>query len=63
VRRKDDEPAAVRQRMRAYREQTEPVVAWYEGRAKKANGPRVVRVNAVGDIDDITNTVMRELKG
>jgi adenylate kinase len=63
VRRKDDEPAAIRQRMRAYHEQTEPVVEWYEGRAKKSNGPRVVRVNAVGDINDITKTVMRELKG
>jgi adenylate kinase len=63
VRRKDDEPAAIRQRMRAYHEQTEPVVEWYESRAKKSNGPRVVRVNAVGDIDDITRTVMRELKG
>ena len=63
VRRKDDEPAAIRQRMRAYREQTEPVVAWYESRAGKSNGPRVVRVNAVGDIDDITKTVMRELEG
>jgi adenylate kinase len=63
MRRKDDEPAAIRQRMRAYHEQTEPVVEWYEGRAKTSNGPRVVRVNAVGDIDDITKTVMRELKG
>jgi|SRR5665213_1649019 len=63
VRRKDDEPAAIRQRMRAYHEQTEPVVEWYAGRAKKSNGPRVVRVNAVGDMDDITKTVMRELRG
>ncbi|MGH7622576.1 MAG: adenylate kinase [Gemmatimonadaceae bacterium] len=64
VRRKDDEPAAIRQRMRAYHEQTEPVIAWYESRAKKsANGPRVVRVNALGDIDAITKTVMRELEG
>jgi adenylate kinase len=64
VRRKDDEPAAIRQRMRAYHEQTEPVIAWYESRAKKStNGPRVVRVNALGDIDAITKTVMRELEG
>lgn len=64
VRRKDDEPAAIRQRMRAYHEQTEPVIAWYESRAKtSANGPRVVRVDALGDIDAITKTVMKELKG
>jgi adenylate kinase len=71
VRRKDDEPEAIRARMRAYRDQTEPVVAWYENRARTSpdvrardhNGPRVVRVNALGDIDDITKIVMKALKG
>ena len=56
VRRKDDEPEAIRARMRAYHDQTEPVVAWYEKRARTSpdakardhNGPRVVRVNALG---------------
>jgi adenylate kinase len=70
VRRKDDEPEAIRSRMKAYREQTEPVVAWYENRARKSddakardhNGPRVVRVNALGDIDEITKNVMKALK-
>jgi adenylate kinase len=71
VRRKDDEPEAIRARMRAYREQTEPVVAWYDHRARKSddphardhNGPRVVRVNALGNIDDITKIVMKALEG
>jgi adenylate kinase len=71
VRRKDDEPEAIRARMKAYREQTEPVIAWYENRARTSddpkardhNGPRVVRVNALGDIDDITKIVMKALKG
>jgi adenylate kinase len=71
VRRKDDEPEAIRARMKAYREQTEPVIAWYENRARTSddpkardhNGPPVVRVNALGDIDDITKIVMKALKG
>jgi adenylate kinase len=71
VRRKDDEPEAIRARMRAYHEQTEPVIEWYERRARKSddagardhNGPRVVRVNALGDIDDITRIVMKGLEG
>jgi adenylate kinase len=71
VRRKDDEPEAIRSRMRAYREQTEPVIAWYEKRSRTSddaklrdhNGPRVVRVNALGDIDEITKIVMKGLKG
>jgi hypothetical protein len=57
--------------MKAYREQTEPVIAWYENRARTSpdanerdrNGPRVVRVNALGDIDEITKIVMKGLKG
>ena len=69
VRRKDDEPEAIRARMRAYREQTEPVIEWYDQRARKsngadapeANGTRVVRVNALGNIDDITRIVMKGL--
>jgi adenylate kinase len=63
VRRKDDEPEAIRARMRAYREQTEPVIHWYDGRTRDHNGARVVRVNALGDIDDITKIVMKALEG
>ena len=71
VRRKDDEPEAIRARMRAYHEQTEPVVAWYDRRSRKSddagardhNGPLVVRVNALGNIDDITKIVMKGLQG
>jgi adenylate kinase len=71
VRRKDDEPEAIRARMRAYHEQTEPVVEWYERRAGKSgnasardhNGLRLVRVNALGDIDEITKIVMKGLQG
>jgi adenylate kinase len=70
VRRKDDEPEAIRSRMRAYHEQTEPVIEWYERRARPSdvagardhNGPRVVRVNALGNIEDITRIVMKELE-
>lgn len=56
VRRKDDEPEAIRTRMRAYREQTEPVVAWYQ-----SDGTSFVRVDAVGDMDDVTRRVMSAL--
>src|SRR5919106_338318 len=37
VRRKDDDPEAIRARMRAYHEQTEPVIEWYDRRARKRN--------------------------
>jgi adenylate kinase len=56
VRRKDDEPEAIRTRMRAYREQTEPVVAWYD-----ASDSQVVRVDAVGEMDEVTRRVLEAL--
>ncbi len=56
VRRSDDEPDAIRIRMRAYRDQTEPVVDWYSN-----DGTSFVQVNAVGDVDAITRRVMKLL--
>jgi adenylate kinase len=61
VRRRDDEPNAVRTRMKAYREQTAPVVEWYRKRSDGANGTRLVTVNAAGPVDEITERVMRGL--
>lgn len=49
VRRKDDDPEAIRTRLRVYDDETAPVLDWY-----KRNGDRVAVVNAVGAIDDIT---------
>jgi adenylate kinase len=49
VRRADDDPEAVRRRLVVYDEQTAPVIRWYE-----QHGVAVRRVDAKGDIDDIT---------
>ncbi|MBX6331076.1 MAG: adenylate kinase [Gemmatimonadaceae bacterium] len=63
VRRKDDEPEAVRNRMRAYREQTAPVIDWYQRKAAAGgNAPRFIRIDAEGPIDEVTERVMRQLK-
>ena len=56
VRRKDDEPEAIRTRLRVYDEQTAPVLDWY-----KKNDGKVVVVNAVGPVDDITSRALRAL--
>jgi adenylate kinase len=55
--RADDDPAAVATRLRAYREQTAPVLAWYEGRGL------VRRVPAVGAVDEVARRVRRALGG
>ena len=50
VRRKDDEPAAVRERLRVYHRDTEPVLAWYRKR-----GTRILPIHAVGAVDEVTS--------
>lgn len=49
VRRKDDEPEAIRRRLDVYEQQTAPVVAWYE-----AHDVPVRRIDAIGALDDVT---------
>ncbi|HEU5184474.1 MAG TPA: adenylate kinase [Gemmatimonadaceae bacterium] len=56
VRRKDDEPEAVRRRLQVYREQTAPVIDWY-----RSNGTSLVAVDAVGTPDEVTERVVRAL--
>jgi adenylate kinase len=49
VRRKDDEPAAIRKRLEVYRTQTAPVLQWY-----RAHGTKVATIDAVGSVQDVT---------
>ena len=58
VRRKDDEPDAVRNRLRVYAEQTAPVVQWYEQHAMP-----IRRVNAIGPLDEVTSRAVAALEG
>ncbi|HET8624517.1 MAG TPA: adenylate kinase [Gemmatimonadales bacterium] len=55
--RADDDPSAVATRLRAYREQTAPVLAWYERRNL------VRRVPAVGPVEEVARRVKRALNG
>jgi adenylate kinase len=51
--RADDDPAAVQRRLAAYREQTAPVLAWYEARGG------VRRIPAVGTVAEIADRVVQ----
>ena len=55
--RADDDPVAVATRLRAYREQTAPVLAWYERRNL------VRRVPAVGRVEEIARRVRQVING
>jgi len=56
VRRQDDEPDAVRTRLRVYQTQTAPVIAWYESERVP-----MFRIDAVGTPDEIAARVRRSL--
>src|SRR3990170_8778391 len=54
VRRKDDEPESIRNRLQVYRAQTEPVIVWVK---KKKLG--LVKIDATGDVDDISERAIK----
>lgn len=56
VRRKDDEPDAIRNRLAVYQRQTAPVLDWY-----RTHGARVVTIDAVGSQDDVTSRAMKAI--
>ncbi|HEX3927265.1 MAG TPA: adenylate kinase [Gemmatimonadales bacterium] len=51
--RADDDPAAVATRLKAYREQTAPVIAWYEARGG------VTRIPATGSVVEVAERVRK----
>ena len=57
VRRKDDEPEAIRNRLEVYRSQTKPVIGWY-----KDNGMKVSDVDAEGSVEEVTKRALDALK-
>jgi adenylate kinase len=57
VRRKDDEPEAIRNRLSVYLKQTAPVLDWY-----KKNGTKVAVIDAVGDVKDVTARALGALR-
>ncbi len=56
VRRKDDEPESIRNRLRVYQAQTEPVIEW--AKEKKMD---VVKIDATGAVEEITDRAMKAL--
>jgi len=57
VRRKDDEPEAVRNRLQVYRRQTEPVIHWYKDHKMKVD-----KIDADGPVDTVTARAIEALE-
>jgi adenylate kinase len=56
IRRKDDEPDAVRNRLAVYQRQTAPVLEWY-----RTSGTPIATVDAVGSLDDVARRALDAL--
>ena len=57
VRRKDDEPDSIRNRLKVYQVQTEPVIEWTK---QKKMG--FARIDATGDVSEISERAMKALE-
>lgn len=57
VRRQDDEPDAVRNRLQVYKDQTAPVIQWYEDRECAP-----LKIKADGSLDEVTERALKALK-
>lgn len=56
VRRKDDEPDAVRKRLQVYSEQTAPVIDWYA-----SHGGNLVHIDALGTLEEVEGRMLSAL--
>jgi len=54
--RADDAPASVARRLKTYREQTAPVLAWYQARGG------VTRIEGTGTVDEIAARILRAVE-
>lgn len=58
IRRKDDEPGSIRNRLDVYRVQTAPVIEWV-----KDKGLRFEKIDARGAVDEISERAMKAIEG
>jgi adenylate kinase len=56
VRRRDDEPDAVRKRLQVYRDQTSPVIDWYA-----THGGNIVNIDALGTLEEVEQRMLDAL--
>ncbi len=64
VQREDDKEATVKKRLEVYHDQTKPLVEYYESWANsgKAGAPKHVKVNGIGEMSNIRDSIFVALK-
>lgn len=65
VQRDDDCEETVRKRLKVYHDQTEPLVGYYRELAMNGNtdAPKYSRIEGIGEVEEIRNSIMAALKG
>lgn len=63
VQRDDDKEETVKKRLDVYHEQTEPLIDYYQSFASsgESNAPKYVKIDGIGGVDDIKNTIFSKL--
>ncbi len=63
VQRDDDQEATVRQRLKVYHDQTEPLIGYYSGWASEAQdeSPCYIKVSGIGKVEDVRDTIFSGL--
>ncbi len=62
VQRDDDKEETVRNRLRVYHEQTEPLIDFYAEKAAKAAAPKFARIDGIGSVEAIRERMLAALK-
>lgn len=63
IQRDDDQEETVRQRLKVYHDQTEPLIAYYSQWADKGDdaAPRYVKINGIGKVEEIRDAIFAGL--
>jgi len=61
IQRDDDQEETVKERLKIYHDQTEPLVAFYTKMADETDGVKYVKVDGVGGVDDIRDQIFAAL--
>jgi len=63
VQRDDDQEDTVKKRLNVYHEQTEPLIEYYASFAKsgESNSPHYIKIDGIGTVEDIRNTISSAL--
>jgi len=61
IQRDDDQEETVKERLKIYHDQTEPLVAFYTKMADEIDGVKYVKIDGVGGVDDIRDQIFAAL--